>query len=735
MMCGNVSVMRRRSDSFLNATQILKVAGIDKGRRTKILEKEVLNGEHEKVQGGYGKYQGTWIPFQRGVALAKQYEVDASIKPLLDFEPATVRNVKTQPKEQNTKSNSTTGNGVHKKVHSTRRKRGSVASNSNYSNDNSTTTSPSNTQNINNSNNQSNKDDTNNENSSTTTINKVIIKKSELKSINENSNMSIDEEKASTKNAGSNKNTTNNSRNSITSSSPQPTRKKQRLNNNNKNNNINSNNNNNSNNSNIYDSTQPSINMVQSLFPGNVNYMSSKYQNNSQPYPTVQNPTSYPLNYTITPENVYSQVPRMTSEKKEKIRASLMEMFLNDDQTAIPDILTTSKLGADDINMVIDDQGHTALHWAATLARINILKLLIEKGADIKSKNIYGETALIRAVISTHNYDYKSFSELLNLLQDTIIYVDYRGRTLLHHIAYNACKKDRTQASYYYLEILLEKMKKNENIYNVIIDFKDQNGDTALNIISRIGNKPMIDLLVNAGADPEIENNAGISPLYYGINALKKDLSSSNTSNSKMSKDELILKTKAYMNSANEVKVTYPSIREESNDIKENYFNPNESLSIKSKSSKILFAVKKAVDEFNESYMQEIKTKDEQLKETQQQLKEITEKLAEARSIIENLKAEANKSNEKDKTKEKKENKEKNDNDIEMEIDKEKPEEDNDENNKSSSKKEEEIKYESDNKTDKKIIEQLKKEIEQLKNKLKLINESEAPNDITMKEQ
>lgn len=34
-----VAVMRRRSDSFMNATQILKVAGIDKGKRTKILEK------------------------------------------------------------------------------------------------------------------------------------------------------------------------------------------------------------------------------------------------------------------------------------------------------------------------------------------------------------------------------------------------------------------------------------------------------------------------------------------------------------------------------------------------------------------------------------------------------------------------------------------------------------------------------------------------------------------------
>eukprot|EP00833_Pecoramyces_ruminatium_P017199 jgi/Orpsp1_1/1191231/evm.model.d7180000084263.1 len=539
MMCGNVSVMRRRSDSFLNATQILKVAGIDKGRRTKILEKEVLNGEHEKVQGGYGKYQGTWIPFPRGVALAKEYDVDTSIKPLLDFEPATIRTVKAQPKEQNTRNNSSSGTGVHKKVHTTRRKRGSVSTNSSITNDSSTVTSPSQTPNINHS---SNKDDTINNDSSTTTttINKVIIKKSELKSITENSNMNIDEENSNIKNTGSNKNSNSNSKNtSLTSPSPQPTRKKQRLSNtnNNNNNNVNNNNNNSNNNNNnnnnnniiIYDSTQPSINMVQSLFPGNVNYLQSKYQNNSRSYPSIHNPTTYPLNYTLNIENVYNQVPGMVSEKKEKIRASLMEMFLNDDQTAIPDILTTSKLNADDINMVIDDQGHTALHWSSTLARINILKLLIEKGADIKSKNIYGETALIRSVLSTHNYDYKSFPELLNLLEDTIIYVDYRGRTLLHHIAFNCSKKDRTQASYYYLEVLIEKMKKNENIYNVIIDFKDQNGDTALNILSRIGNKPMIDLLINIGADPEIENNAGISPLYYGVNALKKDLSS-NTS-------------------------------------------------------------------------------------------------------------------------------------------------------------------------------------------------------------
>lgn len=58
MLCKGVAVMRRRSDSYLNATQILKVADFDKPQRTRILEREVQTGQHEKVQGGYGKYQG-----------------------------------------------------------------------------------------------------------------------------------------------------------------------------------------------------------------------------------------------------------------------------------------------------------------------------------------------------------------------------------------------------------------------------------------------------------------------------------------------------------------------------------------------------------------------------------------------------------------------------------------------------------------------------------------------------
>lgn len=51
-------VMRRRQDNWINATHILKIADYDKPQRTRILEREVQKGIHEKVQGGYGKYQG-----------------------------------------------------------------------------------------------------------------------------------------------------------------------------------------------------------------------------------------------------------------------------------------------------------------------------------------------------------------------------------------------------------------------------------------------------------------------------------------------------------------------------------------------------------------------------------------------------------------------------------------------------------------------------------------------------
>jgi len=69
------------------------------------------------------------------------------------------------------------------------------------------------------------------------------------------------------------------------------------------------------------------------------------------------------------------------ASRGERHRAALMAMFLNENPLSVPEFLISPHPPADlDVNIVIDDQGHTCLHWAAALARIDILRLLLAKG-------------------------------------------------------------------------------------------------------------------------------------------------------------------------------------------------------------------------------------------------------------------------------------------------------------------------------------------------------------------
>lgn len=78
-------IMRRKSDSWINATHILKIARFPKPKRTRILEKDVQVGIHEKVQGGYGKYQGTYVPLDRGADIARSFGVYDVLEPIFTF--------------------------------------------------------------------------------------------------------------------------------------------------------------------------------------------------------------------------------------------------------------------------------------------------------------------------------------------------------------------------------------------------------------------------------------------------------------------------------------------------------------------------------------------------------------------------------------------------------------------------------------------------------------------------
>ncbi|KAJ2679166.1 Transcription factor mbp1 [Coemansia spiralis] len=98
LLYNGTAVMRRRKDSYINVTQILKCAQYDKPRRTRFLEREIHTGIHEKVQGGYGKYQGTWVPLDRAVALAQQLNIYNELKCLFEFNPAPGEKPPTAPR-------------------------------------------------------------------------------------------------------------------------------------------------------------------------------------------------------------------------------------------------------------------------------------------------------------------------------------------------------------------------------------------------------------------------------------------------------------------------------------------------------------------------------------------------------------------------------------------------------------------------------------------------------------
>ena len=215
------------------------------------------------------------------------------------------------------------------------------------------------------------------------------------------------------------------------------------------------------------------------------------------------------------------------------VRQTLMDVFINPETDAIS---TLEGLTPDQIDMPLDNMGSAAIHWAASLARVSLIRALIARGASIYRVNDAGETALVRGCFCTNNFDQFSFPQLLILLHPTISIADNNGRTILHHIALKSGMKGRSTDGRYYLHCLLEFIAKHgassasqrgaaggSKVMNLgrfisdIVNAQDKSGDTALNIAARIGNKSIVHPLLEVGADSSIPNRAGLKPLDFGI--------------------------------------------------------------------------------------------------------------------------------------------------------------------------------------------------------------------------
>lgn len=191
----------------------------------------------------------------------------------------------------------------------------------------------------------------------------------------------------------------------------------------------------------------------------------------------------------------------------------ILEYFISD-TNQIPSMLISPPPNFD-ANQAIDDDGHTSLHWAAAMGRIRIVKLLLTAGADIFRVNKAGQTPLMRSVMFANNYDVRKFPELYELLHRSTLNIDNNNRTVFHHIVDVAMSKGKTHAARYYMETVLGRLADYPRELADIINFQDEDGETALTLAARCRSKRLVKILIDHGADPKITNRDGKSTEDY----------------------------------------------------------------------------------------------------------------------------------------------------------------------------------------------------------------------------
>jgi len=501
MPCEGIAVMRRRSDSWLNATQILKVAGFDKPQRTRVLEREIQKGTHEKIQGGYGKYQGTWVPLDRGIELAKQYGVDHLLAALFNFQPSSNESPPLAPKHVTALSTRVKISKISAAA-AARAARAAVPSHPSSSGLGGR--------------------NTNNSWSNFDSDNEPGLPPA-ASSREPNGNWATQSKLARSSNLAR-------ARANVSSSHPEdlpvPASESHQVNNN-------------------------SLASAQTLDPEHSHSLTPSELSSSSRSPSPMEDLSLTLHTassqstrnkgksrdfpddsgsgrgqkrkydtSLVEDTSYSDAAddqyingNPSNPASAKYARMILDYFVSE-SSQIPSFLNDPPPDFDP-NVVIDDDGHTALHWACAMGRIKIIKLLLACGADIFRANNAGQTALMRAVMFTNNHDLRTFPELFESFSGSVINIDRNDRTVFHYVIDIALTKGKVPAARYYLETILSRLSEYPKELIDILNFQDEDGETALTLAARCRSKKLVKILLDHGANPKTANRDGKSAEDY----------------------------------------------------------------------------------------------------------------------------------------------------------------------------------------------------------------------------
>lgn len=156
----------------------------------------------------------------------------------------------------------------------------------------------------------------------------------------------------------------------------------------------------------------------------------------------------------------------------------------------------------------IDDKGHTALHWAAAMGDVDVVKDLLERGARMDSLSNNLETPLMRAVMFTNNSDKGTMVRMIRLLQSSVVKTDWFGCTVFHHIAATTSSKNKYLSARYYMESIINSLAETwvSDEITRLLNFQDHNGDTTIHIAARNGARKCVRSLLGRNVAVDIPN-------------------------------------------------------------------------------------------------------------------------------------------------------------------------------------------------------------------------------------
>lgn len=559
-MMNESSIMRRCKDDWVNATQILKCCNFPKAKRTKILEKGVQQGLHEKVQGGFGRFQGTWIPLEDARKLAKTYGVTEELAPVLflDFsdpnliiprkekpaskEPAAAKRKYMKKAKQAGDPPRRYKTGKKAALQAAEEAAAAAAAAAAAS----TGTGPGNTLPI-----TTSASRIISQLSATTPANVAIQGNSQIQTGQIHDVMSSQD----TFNSISRQNSyipptaqqlphMYNMSQSTPASSQQPIDNGNTL--------IGTSNGGfgqpefqpvSNNNMPAYPNDIQNFQMFQRMQQQQQQQQQQQmptqqrfFQNGSAPNPIPQqilhqgkvlsSQSSNDSNWSFSNTQKDSDTSiNSTAEEPRKMQlqepspqadngyAAQLLRFFSEDNVDIPYFIIYPPADFN-INEPIDDEGHTPLHWAASIGNFEMIHLLLSKGANPLVVNNFGLNPLSKLISFNNCFELKNFPTVLDDLELCLINTDINGRTPLHYLCQFAKSKTKNDSLVYYLKVILNKLTilsnqsqvRQINLMKNVLDHQDVHGDTCLHIAVRSGNIDIVKILLQYGAMDDLEN-------------------------------------------------------------------------------------------------------------------------------------------------------------------------------------------------------------------------------------